>query len=176
MIRFVPFRRSRRVPSFELRLQARKPFRILLLVLTGLCLVVVGLSGCGLFPYSTPSGPPPELSVVKVSDLGPIPTNRDILGRDGGYSALFQGHSVWLYGDTLLIAASTNRRPTAAMLLLDHLCKANCSRDGSEIENLRNEIQHNTSTGHPYEVVTLEGDPPVDREHAVGDQRTSLDV
>jgi hypothetical protein len=52
------------------------------------------------------------------------------------------------------------------MLLLDHLCKANCDRgNGGEIENIRNEIQHNTSTGHPYEVVTLEGDPPIDMEH-----------
>ena len=47
-------------------------------------------------------GPPPALTVVKVTDLGPIPTNPDILGRDGGYSALFQGYSVWLYGDTFL--------------------------------------------------------------------------
>jgi len=35
-------------------------------------------------------------------DLGPIPTNPDILGRDGANSALFQGFSVWLYGDTFL--------------------------------------------------------------------------
>jgi hypothetical protein len=39
---------------------------------------------------------------VKATDLGPIPTNPDILGRDGGYSALFDGNSVWLYGDTFL--------------------------------------------------------------------------
>jgi hypothetical protein len=31
-----------------------------------------------------------------------IPTNPDILGRDGGYSALFGGYSVWLYSDTFL--------------------------------------------------------------------------
>jgi hypothetical protein len=66
-----------------------------------------------------------------------------------------------------LIAANPDRRPTAAMLLLDHLCKANCDRgNGGEIENIRNEIQHNTSTGHPYEVVTFEGEPPLDVEHA----------
>jgi hypothetical protein len=65
-----------------------------------------------------------------------------------------------------LIASNTNRRPTAAMLLLDHLCKTNCDPgNGSEIENIRNEIQHNTSTGHPYEFVTLEGTPPIDMEH-----------
>jgi hypothetical protein len=65
-----------------------------------------------------------------------------------------------------LIAADTNRRPTAAMLLLDHLCKPNCDRvNGTELENIRNEIQQSTSTGHPYEVVTLKGVPPPDMEH-----------
>ncbi len=39
---------------------------------------------------------------MSVQDLGPIPTDADILGRDGGYSAAFKGHSVWLYGDTFL--------------------------------------------------------------------------
>jgi hypothetical protein len=66
-----------------------------------------------------------------------------------------------------LIAANTDRRPTAAMLLLDHLSKTNYDREHvNEIENTRNEIQHSTSTGHPYEVVTLEGEPPLDVEHA----------
>jgi hypothetical protein len=40
--------------------------------------------------------------VVSAQDLGTIPTNPDILGRDGGYSTLFQGQSVWVYGDTFL--------------------------------------------------------------------------
>ncbi len=64
-----------------------------------------------------------------------------------------------------LIAANTNRRPTAATLLLNHLSKTNYREHVDEIENIRNEIQHNTSTGHPYEVVTLEGEPPLDMEH-----------
>jgi hypothetical protein len=37
-----------------------------------------------------------------VTNLGTIKTNRGILGRDGGSSALFQGYSIWLYGDTFL--------------------------------------------------------------------------
>jgi hypothetical protein len=44
----------------------------------------------------------PGPTVVSATDLGTIPTNPDILGRDGGYSALFQGVSVWVYGDTFL--------------------------------------------------------------------------
>lgn len=62
--------------------------------------LILGLSGC--FYPSPSSGPSPALSVAKAQDLGAIPTNPDILGRDGGYSALFQGYSVWLYGDTFL--------------------------------------------------------------------------
>jgi hypothetical protein len=54
-------------------------------------------SGC-----SYVSGLSPNVTIVSVTDLGPLPTNPDILGRDGGYSALFQGYSVWLYGDTFL--------------------------------------------------------------------------
>lgn len=72
--------------------------------------LVLGMAGCGLNSSSAPTGPPPELSVTQVTDLGPIPTNSDILGRDGGYSALFQGFSVWLYGDTFLARADAQNR------------------------------------------------------------------
>jgi hypothetical protein len=48
------------------------------------------------------SGPPPRVTIAKVTDRGTIRTNSRILGRDGGSSALFQGYSVWLYGDTFL--------------------------------------------------------------------------
>jgi hypothetical protein len=54
------------------------------------------------------------------------------------------------------------------MLLLDHLSKTNYDQEHvNEIENTRNEIQHSTSTGHPYEVVTLgdEPPPPLDLQH-----------
>jgi hypothetical protein len=61
------------------------------------CFLTFVLSSCGVS-----SGPAPALSIASTQDLGVIPTNPDILGRDGGYSALFQGHSVWLYGDTFL--------------------------------------------------------------------------
>ncbi|MGA8230515.1 MAG: DUF4185 domain-containing protein [Candidatus Acidiferrales bacterium] len=67
--------------------------------------LILGLSGCSFYP-SLSSRPPPALSIVQVTDLGTIPTNPDILGRDGGYSALFQGSSVWLYGDTFLSKAN----------------------------------------------------------------------
>lgn len=58
---------------------------------------VLSLCGCGVRLGITPN-----LTVASVKDLGTIPTNPDILGRDGGDSAAFQGSSVWLYGDTFL--------------------------------------------------------------------------
>lgn len=65
-----------------------------------------------------------------------------------------------------LITAGGNRRPTAAMLLLDNMEKAYCDQEEcNEVENLRFEIQHNASTGKPPEYVSLEGAPLVDWEH-----------
>jgi hypothetical protein len=40
--------------------------------------------------------------VIATTDLGPIERTAAIRGRDGGYSERFQGHSVWLYGDSIL--------------------------------------------------------------------------
>jgi hypothetical protein len=50
------------------------------------------------------------LKVAQVTDLGPVPRNPDILGRDGGYSALFQGKSVWVFGDTFIAKADAQDR------------------------------------------------------------------
>jgi hypothetical protein len=66
-----------------------------------------------------------------------------------------------------LIAARPDLRPTGALLLLDYLSTTEYGREyHTEIENTRNEIEHNTVTGRPYEVVTLAGEAPVDLEHA----------
>jgi hypothetical protein len=65
-----------------------------------------------------------------------------------------------------LIAVNSDRRPTAAMLLLDHISKTNYGHGYvNEIENTRIEIQHNTNTGKPLEFVTMEGAPPLDVAH-----------
>jgi hypothetical protein len=70
--------------------------------------LIVGLTACaGLFgilgmPGCGSSGPPPSLAVVQTTDLGPIGSNPEILGRDGGYSGTFAGKSVWVFGDTFL--------------------------------------------------------------------------
>lgn len=48
---------------------------------------------------------PADLTVANVTDLGPLPTTTSVKGRDGGYSAGFDGRTVWLYGDTILSLA-----------------------------------------------------------------------
>lgn len=63
-------------------------------------LSLLASTGCG--SSQSNSGSPPALKIVNATDMGAISTNPDILGRDGAYSTLFQGYSVWLYGDTFL--------------------------------------------------------------------------
>lgn len=87
-----------------------KSLRSWLLILPVAFLSVGAVCGCGMSSSSAPSGPVPDVMVTQATDLGPIPTNPDILGRDGGYSALFQGFSVWLYGDTFLARADAQNR------------------------------------------------------------------
>jgi Domain of unknown function (DUF4185) len=72
--------------------------------LSGSFALVVPSLSCG------SNGPPPALKIASVRDLGTIPTNPDILGRDGALSAVFQGYSVWLYGDTFLAHPNANGR------------------------------------------------------------------
>jgi hypothetical protein len=59
-------------------------------------LAIASILACGA------SGPPASLAVVQTSDLGVIGSNPAILGRDGGYSGVFAGSSVWVFGDTFL--------------------------------------------------------------------------
>jgi hypothetical protein len=74
-------------------------------ILTAVLAMALVMTGC----VSNP-GPPPAATVANTTDLGTIPTNPDILGRDGAYSALFQGYSVWLYGDTFLATPNADGR------------------------------------------------------------------
>jgi hypothetical protein len=70
-------------------------------------LIAIALTSCS---QHSNSGSMQDFAVAQVTDLGTIPTNPDIVGRDGGYSALFQGNSVWLYGDTFLANPNTDGR------------------------------------------------------------------
>lgn len=76
-----------------------------LFLVTAAVLLLLAVQGCNANP-----GPTPALHVVRATDLGTIPTNPDILGRDGGFSALFQGNSVWIFGDTFLAHPNANGR------------------------------------------------------------------
>jgi len=50
-------------------------------------------------PHSGALGIPP---IVSATDLGPLRQNADIRGRDGGWSAAWNGRSIWTFGDTVL--------------------------------------------------------------------------
>ena len=96
----ISFHKHRQVHYREVPLRHKASSGILSPILPAF-LLALGMCGCIHLSAGSP-GPAPNLSIANVTDLGPIPTNPDILGRDGGYSALFQGDSVWLYGDTFL--------------------------------------------------------------------------
>jgi hypothetical protein len=72
-----------------------------LLRFCGFFVLCTSMAGCSSYPSGS-SGPPAALSVVQTTDLGVIAANPKILGRDGGYSGVFAGKSVWLFGDTFL--------------------------------------------------------------------------
>ncbi len=86
-----------------MRLQRRYAVQFLSIILL-VSALVLGMAGC------STNGPPPDLVVVNVTDLGTIKTSSKILGRDEGYSAVFQGKSVWLYGDTFLASPDAEGR------------------------------------------------------------------
>lgn len=54
------------------------------------------LAGCG---------PSPPFEIVAVTEMGAIEFDESIRGRDGGYSALWDQQSVWVFGDTALAPA-----------------------------------------------------------------------
>ncbi len=56
------------------------------------------LAGCS--SDDEENGPDPEVRILEVADQGILETAPVIRGRDGGYSAVYEDRSVWLYGDT----------------------------------------------------------------------------
>ncbi len=55
-----------------------------------------------------PGCAPTELRVVSSTELGPLQTNPRIQAREGGHSALWEGRSLWVYGDTILSEAGAD--------------------------------------------------------------------
>lgn len=58
------------------------------------CVAAVALAACG-----EPEAP---TVVVRATDLGAMEQSGAIQARDGGYSAVLWGESVWIYGDSIL--------------------------------------------------------------------------
>lgn len=93
---------------------AKKEPRISILPAVTLCVLLTtcSLGSCGGGGGGEPAGedPPPadaHLVIGAVREIGAVSQNAAILNRDCGFSALFQGQSVWLFGDTLLEAPGT---------------------------------------------------------------------
>lgn len=62
-----------------------------------------------------------------------------------------------------MIEKTEDRKGTQAMLLLDQLAETNHGGEApTAVENVRNEIRYNTSTGKPQVYVTFKGEAPVD--------------
>ncbi len=98
-------------------------------------------------------------------------SDEKILNRSGDMAAVAIMRTIALQELTSafeapnLIDACDNRIPTAALLLLDQLQRSELGKLPNAIDNVRGEIQHNASTGRPYQVVALEGTPVLDEEH-----------
>jgi hypothetical protein len=71
--------------------------------------LVAAIFGCSSSAGAEHS-PMTEATVVRVTDLGTVSTNPDILARDVAYSAFFHGVSVWIYGDTVLAKKNVDGR------------------------------------------------------------------
>lgn len=98
---------------------------LLLLLILCFALFIASQTGCdsggvrenpGPVTPATPATEPqpetfePHLQVKSVRDLGTVDTNSVIAKRDCGYSANYQGRSVWIFGDTFLEINNENNR------------------------------------------------------------------
>lgn len=73
------------------------------------------------------TGLPADAVVEKVADLGIIKTAPAIWGRDGGFSALFQNRSIWIFGDTIV-----SQKDHSAPTLLSNSCSWTIDRDAGD--------------------------------------------
>ncbi|HET9402274.1 MAG TPA: DUF4185 domain-containing protein [Candidatus Acidoferrales bacterium] len=98
--RYSPSRAARR--QFRARSLTRAAISFVVLTLAA----VSGISYRSAISANPPSRRPapsaPELIIASATDIGTLETSPKIRGRDGAYSALFDGHYIWLYGDTFL--------------------------------------------------------------------------
>lgn len=44
----------------------------------------------------------PGVSIKRVTDIGVVPQDHRLLGRDGGYSGVHAGEVIWVFGDTVI--------------------------------------------------------------------------
>lgn len=70
------------------------------IVIGTICVAIIG--GCAYEDEEVETGPDPDVKIVNIRQLGVIDESPLIMGRDGGQSAVFNGYSIWIFGDTFL--------------------------------------------------------------------------
>jgi Domain of unknown function (DUF4185) len=95
-------------------------------------------------------GAPSAAPTVKATDLGVVRWNPVIKGRDGGYSGLVGGRSVWVFGDTVLSVPGTDGDSWS-----DNTVSSTGDLDGSDGISLPQDLRD--STGAPVEFMPLTG-------------------
>ncbi len=90
----------------------------------------------------------PVAPTVKATDLGVVRWNPAIKGRDGGYSGLVDGRSVWVFGDTILSVPGTDGDSWS-----DNTVSSTDDLDGSD--GIRLPQDFTDSTGAPVEFMPL---------------------
>jgi hypothetical protein len=100
------------VPPVQTYLRSRQPYQSRHRRFPWLAFFITVVS-CTPATLPQPAVPAPEVNgpdaiVASVRDLGPVRFLPVIRGRDGGYSTLFDGRSVWVFGDSPLNSQSVD--------------------------------------------------------------------
>lgn len=111
----------------------------------------------GVLLYACSEAPPPAARVLKAEQIGIVEQSPAILGRDGAGSTKAFGHSVWVYGDTVLTeddAHGTNWHHNSFSITADEN-----ARDG-----ISGFVEPSDDTGAPLHLIA-----PTPKEQAFND-------
>jgi hypothetical protein len=119
-----------------------------------------------------------ELAVESTTDLGPLGKPANVIGRDGGESALIGGKLLWTFGDTMFPRraedGSQYRTNTAALADPERPLEVSEPLDANgaplqAIPFIDEELKYNKATGKPDDRIALwtGGVAPLDADHGL---------
>jgi hypothetical protein len=114
----------------------------------GRATVALGVLWTGLLPSPRGGAAPDPPPVESVTDLGTLGQNAGIKGRDGGWSALWAGRSMWTFGDTVLAVPGEENDYWADNTL-------SSTTDLTAADGVTLEHDHLDGTGAPTEAIPL---------------------